>query len=49
LEELVGGTGASDSPKVAAAKVAGVGQSGQAAATAIQIARGAMREREVRE
>jgi hypothetical protein len=34
------GAGASDSPKVAAAMVAGVGRSGQAAAAAIQIARG---------
>jgi hypothetical protein len=46
LEELVGGAGASDSPKVAAAMVAGVGRSGQAAVTEIQIARGATRERE---
>jgi hypothetical protein len=40
------GAGASDSPKVAAAMVAGVGRSGQAAAAAIQIARGSTRERE---
>jgi hypothetical protein len=42
LVELVGGAGASDSPKVAAAMVAGVGRNGQATATAttIQIARG---------
>jgi hypothetical protein len=39
------GAGASDSPKVAAAMVAGVGRSGQVAAAAIQIARGE-RERE---
>jgi hypothetical protein len=38
LVELVGGAGASDSPKVVAAMVAGVGRNGQAAA--IQIARG---------
>jgi hypothetical protein len=42
------GAGASDSPKVVVAMVAGVGRSGQAAAAAIQIARGE-REREMRE
>jgi hypothetical protein len=36
--ELVGGTGASDSPKVTAAMVTGDGRSGQATAVAIQIA-----------
>jgi hypothetical protein len=40
LVELVGGAGASDSPEVVAAMVAGVGRNGQAAAAAIQIARG---------
>jgi hypothetical protein len=40
LVELVGGAGASDSPKVATAMVAGVGRNGQAMAAAIQITRG---------
>jgi hypothetical protein len=38
LVELVGGAGASDSPKVSAAMVTGDGRSGQAMAAAIQIA-----------
>jgi hypothetical protein len=35
LVEMVGGAGASDSPKVAAAMVTGDGRSGQAAAAVI--------------
>jgi hypothetical protein len=46
LVELVGGAGASDSPKVAAAMVTGGGRSGQAMAAAIQIASQRARERE---
>jgi hypothetical protein len=40
LEEIEEDAGASVSPKVATAMVAGVGRNGQATAAAIQIARG---------
>jgi hypothetical protein len=40
LVELVGGAGASDSPKVVTAMATGVGQRGQTTAAVIQIARG---------
>jgi hypothetical protein len=46
LVELIGGAGASDSPKVAAAMVTGGGRSSQAMAAAIQIASEPERERE---
>jgi hypothetical protein len=46
LVEIKEDAGASVSPKVAAAMVAGVGRNGLATAAAIQIARGSSRDRE---